>query len=292
MKHLKNTFLTPKRQHIRNVDSKKQTERGYVTENKENCTTSDTISFTESVLDASAEIQAAECIQMANNARKRSRNTPNGSSPMRDQDTVVDVIVSPTSLGYSSQAGSSKIPSPSRAKQQLFSMNPALAYHPPDSSNIKHEGPFVFSNHSPSSSSKQDSHSAAATTHRLSPSTRSPTASDRHYSPTSSSVFSSPQFSSSKSDLASDRYYLNVQQKTRSRSASPTPLSQCNSQCSSTSDVSQGYFSLKSSHNVISWSSVKLRKSVNKSFAIKNTSHKKLTLKMEIIGPGFQVSFH
>ena len=51
-----------------------------------------------------------------------------------------------------------------------------------------------------------------------------------------------------------------------------------------------GYLPLKSTHNEMSWPSVKLRKSVQKSLQIKNTSPKRLIIRVILDGPGF--NFH
>lgn len=108
----------------------------------------------------------------------------------------------------------------------------------------------------------------------------------------SSSAFSSPRYCSSKAEQLAIR---GVEEKSDARiqSASPTLLTQCNSQCSgSTNDLNSArneIAALKSSHAEICWESIKLRKTTSKSFTIKNMSHRKLTLKMDIIGPGFQV---
>lgn len=66
----------------------------------------------------------------------------------------------------------------------------------------------------------------------------------------------------------------------------------CNSQCSTNSEFAQndGKFPLKSNTSELVWECVKLRKSVGKSFVIKNTSDRKLNLKIGVIGPGFQLA--
>lgn len=66
----------------------------------------------------------------------------------------------------------------------------------------------------------------------------------------------------------------------------------CNSQCSTHSEFTHhdGKFPLKSNTSELVWECVKLRKSVIKSFVIKNISEKKLSLKIGVIGPGFQLS--
>lgn len=69
---------------------------------------------------------------------------------------------------------------------------------------------------------------------------------------------------------------------------SPKLLAQSNSQFSSVSDLRE--FAIKSSQSVLSWPSQKLRTSSVKQFTIKNIGGKKLTMKIEVIGPGFQVS--
>lgn len=69
---------------------------------------------------------------------------------------------------------------------------------------------------------------------------------------------------------------------------SPRLLTRSNSQFSSVSDLRD--FAIKSSQSVISWPSQKLRTPNMKQFTIKNIGGKKLTMKIEVIGPGFQVS--
>lgn len=64
------------------------------------------------------------------------------------------------------------------------------------------------------------------------------------------------------------------------------------SRCSNNSEFtpSDGKFPLKANRSELTWECVKLRKSVTKSVVIKNASEKKLNLKMEVCGPGFQVA--
>lgn len=64
------------------------------------------------------------------------------------------------------------------------------------------------------------------------------------------------------------------------------------SQCSTNSEFTQndGKFPLKANTSELSWECVKLRKSVIKTFVVKNASDKKLSLKMEVSGPGFQIA--
>lgn len=66
----------------------------------------------------------------------------------------------------------------------------------------------------------------------------------------------------------------------------------CNSQCSTHSEFTQndGKFPLKSNTSELVWECVRLRKNVVKSFVIKNTSEKRLNLKVIVIGPGFQIT--
>lgn len=66
----------------------------------------------------------------------------------------------------------------------------------------------------------------------------------------------------------------------------------CNSQMSTHSEFTQqdGKFPLKSNSSELIWECVKLRKSITKSFVIKNTSEKKLSLKIGVYGPGFQIA--
>lgn len=82
--------------------------------------------------------------------------------------------------------------------------------------------------------------------------------------------------------------------RARSRSVSPTLLSQYqSSQCvSSTGSLSSNsdYYCIKSSHGDLSWAGTKLRKIAKKTFTIKNVAHCKISMKLDIVGPGFQVS--
>lgn len=66
-------------------------------------------------------------------------------------------------------------------------------------------------------------------------------------------------------------------------------LRRAQSQMSSHSEYNfvNGYLPLKSTHNEISWHSVKLRKQVQKNFQIKNTSTKRLIIRVILDGPGF-----
>lgn len=61
------------------------------------------------------------------------------------------------------------------------------------------------------------------------------------------------------------------------------------SQMSSSSDFNfiNGYLPLKSTHNELSWPSVRLRQQQSKSFQIKNTSEKRLIVRVILDGPGF-----
>ncbi|XP_055315088.1 uncharacterized protein LOC129575454 isoform X2 [Sitodiplosis mosellana] len=76
------------------------------------------------------------------------------------------------------------------------------------------------------------------------------------------------------------------------RTSYQNPLDKrCNSQLSTHSEFTQhdGKFPLKSNTSELVWECVKLRKSVTKLFVIKNTSEKKLGLKIVVVGPGFQI---
>lgn len=66
----------------------------------------------------------------------------------------------------------------------------------------------------------------------------------------------------------------------------------CSSQCSTHSEFTQndGKFPLKANTSELVWECIKLRTSVSKSFVIKNTSEKKLNLKIGVFGPGFQIA--
>lgn len=80
----------------------------------------------------------------------------------------------------------------------------------------------------------------------------------------------------------------------RSMSYSPNGavlVARSSSQCSTNSEFTQkdGQFPLKASKSELTWECVKLRKIVTKSLIIKNTAEKKLSLRMEVCGPGFQI---
>lgn len=108
----------------------------------------------------------------------------------------------------------------------------------------------------------------------------SPTSSKN--SPTST-TFSSPGFSSSKSESRPAQHEERQQH----------PLTRCNlqSQLGSTSDLqsSRNDCVFKASCEDVFWGSTKLRKTVNKTFTVKNMSDKRLSLNMEVAGPGFQI---
>lgn len=98
-----------------------------------------------------------------------------------------------------------------------------------------------------------------------------------------------------RSPMDGSKYSLpNYGLKNSNRCAlSPTAVAvgRSSSQCSTNSEFTQndGKFPLKSSKTSLSWDCVKLRKSIAKSFVVKNASHKRITLNVEVIGPGFQV---
>lgn len=85
-----------------------------------------------------------------------------------------------------------------------------------------------------------------------------------------------------------------VRHVVRAVSNSPTGISiaRSSSQCSSNSEFTQndGKFPLKANKSELSWDCTKLRKSVSKSFVIKNTATKRLSLKIAVVGPGFQIT--
>uniref|UniRef100_A0AAG5D0P8 Uncharacterized protein n=1 Tax=Anopheles atroparvus TaxID=41427 RepID=A0AAG5D0P8_ANOAO len=80
-----------------------------------------------------------------------------------------------------------------------------------------------------------------------------------------------------------EKHYLAVPGVPPSRSAS---------QCSGSTEWSHrsdGTLSLKATHSELSWGSTRLRKSEKKTLQIKNTSNRKLLVKANIAGPGFQL---
>lgn len=100
-----------------------------------------------------------------------------------------------------------------------------------------------------------------------------------HRSPMNGSKFSLPNYG--------------LRNNARALSQSPTahPV-RSSSQLSTNSEFSQndGKFPLKANKNQLTWECVKLQKSISKSFVVKNTAHKRLTVKMYVTGPGFQIA--
>lgn len=96
-----------------------------------------------------------------------------------------------------------------------------------------------------------------------------------------SSTFSSPRFCSSKSE---GMYFGD----------GGGGVNNGQSQYGSTGDLlhttGNELSALKSSDSELCWGSIKLRKSTTKRFTLKNMSARKLSMKMEIIGPGFQIA--
>lgn len=74
-------------------------------------------------------------------------------------------------------------------------------------------------------------------------------------------------------------------------SPSGASVARSSSQCSTNSEFTQrdGKFPLKANKRQLSWDCTKLRTNVSKSFIIKNSATKRLSLKIEVTGPGFQV---
>lgn len=119
--------------------------------------------------------------------------------------------------------------------------------------------------------------------------------------------FKSPKISSNKSNSTNelDRMYLTPMRSPSDHgkaslpsyhSISPTPNLTSNhrspSQCSDSSEFSHqsGFLPIKSTNGLVSWGCVKLRKTVKKSIQIKNMSSKRLNCKVDIMGPGFQLT--
>lgn len=119
--------------------------------------------------------------------------------------------------------------------------------------------------------------------------------------------FKSPKISSSKSSSTNelDRMYLTPMRSPSDhgkaslpsyRSVSPTENLTTNhrspSQCSDSSEFSHqsGFLPIKSTSGLVSWGCVKLRKTIKKSIQIKNMSSKRLNCKIDIMGPGFQLT--
>lgn len=100
-----------------------------------------------------------------------------------------------------------------------------------------------------------------------------------HRSPMDGSKFSLPNYG--------------LRNAARALSQSPTayPI-RSSSQLSTNSEYSQndGKFPLKANKHELTWECVKLQKSVTKQFVVKNTAHKRLTVKLYVTGPGFQIA--
>lgn len=119
--------------------------------------------------------------------------------------------------------------------------------------------------------------------------------------------FKSPTISSNKSNSTNEleRMYLTPMRSPSDHgkaslpsyhSISSTPNLTSNhrspSQCSDSSEFSHqsGFLPIKSTNSLVSWGCVKLRKTVKKSIQIKNMSSKRLNCKVDIMGPGFQLT--
>lgn len=99
-----------------------------------------------------------------------------------------------------------------------------------------------------------------------------------------------------RSPMGSPKYSLpnyGLRNQTRGLSQSPSayPI-RSNSQLSTNSEFSQndGRFPLKANKSQMTWECVKLQKSVSKSFVVKNIAEKRLTVKLYVTGPGFQIA--
>lgn len=99
-----------------------------------------------------------------------------------------------------------------------------------------------------------------------------------------------------RSPMGSPKYSLpnyGLRNQVRGQSQSPNayPI-RSSSQLSTNSEFSQsdGKFPLKANKNQLSWECVKLQKSISKSFVVKNTAEKRVTLKLYVTGPGFQIA--
>lgn len=77
-----------------------------------------------------------------------------------------------------------------------------------------------------------------------------------------------------------------------SPTTSLTSIPRSPSQCSDSSEFSHqsGFLPIKSTSGLVSWGCVKLRKTVKKTIQIKNMSSKRLNCKVDIMGPGFQLT--
>lgn len=102
---------------------------------------------------------------------------------------------------------------------------------------------------------------------------------------------SSPLYPPPQTSISSGNYSLPAYPQIRGKSVSPSSH-RSNSQCSQSSEYSDrsGSLPIKSTHGELSWGSVKLRKTVEKTIQLKNVSSKRLSLRLTIFGPGFQLS--
>ncbi|XP_050091720.1 uncharacterized protein LOC126575194 [Anopheles aquasalis] len=98
-------------------------------------------------------------------------------------------------------------------------------------------------------------------------------------------------YSSPKADTVPKRMYDEIAEKY----SIPAPtLTRATSQCSGSTEWthrSDGTpLPLKATHSELSWGSTRLRRSEKRTMQIKNMSNRKLAVKAEIVGPGFQLS--
>lgn len=117
----------------------------------------------------------------------------------------------------------------------------------------------------------------------------------RHFPQISSprSKLSLPNFSSSvASSTASSTILSSMRLMPHQNAITAVPVTRSSSQCSTNSEFSpaDGRFPLKSSKGELVWDCTELRSTAIKKFTIKNTAAKRISLKIEINGPGFQLS--
>lgn len=295
----KYTELTPTRQHIVSKTFRKDISQQFANvplANKENVaqhnqentdTLSDTLSVCESMLEEQFDGMTIEEQNLFDNAtydknlnsnRKRSRQSiipnDNESSTQLTNDLQIE-----TTNAFNTPPRNQQLPPYNMDKVSVLQSKSRLHGMVPEEKSPIHKSRSLLGDGQPK------------------------TPSPNKYSPVSS-TFSSPRYCSSKSEMGHNECCSDVcvsnrpRSRTRSRSVSPTLLGQCNSQCmGSLNDLRPNnckvdITALKSSHAALSWESTKLRKNSTKNFTVKNMAHRKLVLKMNIIGPGFQVHIY
>lgn len=299
-----NTVLTPNRQHIvSNILAKNDQ---VLPANKENAMAgtmdrflSDTVSCNESMLDymhaelsngarntlGSGGASSPDTYIIANGSRKRSRTADDlrsslGTAPADNTVTPAEHSTPPLAPGRSMPQVENAHVLQARSRLGLTlqlncsSTSAAGAADTLDTQSVCR---------TPSPNRRNDDRTLTGDISAASTASAAPAIGNVNNSAKSSpasSTFSSPRFCSSKSEgmfFGGGGIVHNAQ-----------------SHYGSTGDLLQTtgneLSALKTSDNELCWGSIKLRKSTTKRFTLKNMSSRKLSLKMEIIGPGFQIA--